>query len=142
MNPAVAVAIGDIDIAGRALDDLGGIVEWSCGARNHVAGVFAARVGVNTALSQDHKGPAFERVSDRYGVVTVGEIYDIIADAHAVRRVERAVPPCVEVVAVPVEYDDGRVLPLEHVQPVLRIGGDGADYRECLTVRELREVLR
>src|SRR6516165_6566398 len=40
-----------------------------------------------------------------------------------------------------IEYDDRRVLALEDVDTVLRVGGDGAGVAERFTCRELAEVL-
>src|SRR5436305_10220552 len=54
---------------------------------------------------------------------------------------ECANTPAAQIGAVPVEDQHGRLLALENVDPVLRIGSDSAGIAECLSWWQLRPVL-
>ena len=83
---------------------------------------------------------AVEGVNQADRGIPVGDVDDVVLDVEAVGENKGAVAPRVLQVAVPVENQDRRVLALEGVDPVLRIGGDGADHGERFAFRKFCPV--
>ena len=123
MHAGVAIAVGDVQVAVGRGHDLGGIVERAGRARANLAGHLAAGVGVDAAVADDLKGLAVQREDDAHRVGAVGDVDDVVLDVDAVGLVDGADAPGAEVVAAGPENQHGRVLALEHVNPVLRVGG-------------------
>ena len=71
--------------------------------------------------------------------VAVGEIQVVVGadvDEVGVLQLPRAPGPGFPQVADPVEDEDGRALPLEHVDPVFGVHGHGTGHLEGLSVGE------
>ena len=134
MNAGIPITVGDIDVTVGARGHLGRVVEWTGGSGNKSSRGVLAGVRVETALTQNLDGPAFERKTDGNRVVPIGDIHDVVRNGHAVGRVYVAVAPRVQEVAVLVEHHHRRILALENVNSVLRVGRDGGDDSERLAI--------
>ena len=53
VHPAVAVAIGNVEIAGGARHEFGGVVKGTSRPRHEIAGLFTASISMDAALP-DH----------------------------------------------------------------------------------------
>ena len=141
MDAGVAVAVGDVELAGGRRHQLGGVVEGAGGAGNEVAGDLAAGVGVAPVAAQHLHRLAVEGVDQAGGGVAVGDVDHVVLNVEAVGEEKGAVAPGVLQVAVAVEDENGRLLALEGVDAVLGVGGDGADHGEGLALGQLGPVL-
>ena len=84
---------------------------------------------------------AIQGVLHRHRAFPVGQVDDVVGDVNAVGVDEGAVAPRAEELAVPIEDHDRGIFALEGVDPVLGIGGDGADHAEGLPGGKLGPVL-
>jgi hypothetical protein len=130
VDPAVAVAVRDVQITRRCHHHLGRLVERSGRARRQLDVLGGARVGGLAAGAENHQGLAVQSVLQGHVVVAVGQVDHVIDDAETVGVGDGAAAPGAEVVAVAVEHDDGWILPLKRVDAVLRVGGHRAHLTE------------
>src|SRR5690242_4213459 len=83
---------------------------------------------------------AVEREDHRHRIRLVGDIGAITDDLESVSALEHAVAPRAQEFAVAVEDQHGRILTLEHVDPVFRVARNPADQAEGLALGQLREI--
>ena len=141
MHPAVAVAVGDIQIPGRARRHFRRIVKGAGRARHQIPRLFTTGIGVDAPVANNLQGLAIQGELHRHLVGAVGDIDEVILNGDAVGVGNGANAPATQVVARPVKDHHRRVLPLEHINIVLGVGGDGADDAEGFPGRQLGPVL-
>src|SRR5262249_33009722 len=124
----VAVASGNVEIAGRARHELGGVVKGTSRPRHQVTGLFTASVRMDAALPDHLQGLAVQSEGHRDGVRPICDIDDIVHDGHAVRVGDGADAPAVEVVTLAIKDHDWRVLALNDIDTILGIRRHGAHY--------------
>jgi hypothetical protein len=141
MHTAVAVTVGDIQIARGCRHQLGRVVERPGCAQRQNFPVFATGVGVLAARAQLFEQFAVECIDQRDVVVLISHINNVIDDLEAVRAFEQACTPGADVFTLVVENQHRRIFALKNIQPVLRIGGDTADHADGFARRHFCEVL-
>ena len=120
VHARIAVAVGDIEIAGRSWHEFAGVVKGPCGVRHQIARLLTAGVGVHAVAPHHLNGLAIQRIHQAYRAIPVGEIDGVVGDVDAVGEEEGAIAPAGEEFPLPIKDGDRRVFALEGVDPVLR----------------------
>src|SRR6476661_9555503 len=92
------------------------------------------------ALPDRLQGFTLQRKRHGDMIFAIGRIDDGIDDPDAVRISHRATAPGIDVFSVALEDEHRRILALEDVETVTRIGRYSAHDAERLSCRELRKV--
>jgi hypothetical protein len=95
---------------------------------------------MHAALAELQQGLAVEGERFCDGAGAVGGVDDVIDDFQPVRVGDLAGAPGAQIGAVAVEHHHRRVLALEDVDAVLRVGGYAADQAEPFSVGEFEEI--
>jgi hypothetical protein len=140
VHAAVAIAIGHIQIARWAGHQFGRVVERPRRAQRQDAPVFTAGIGMLAARAKLFQELAVKGVNLRYVVCLIGEVNHVVHNLESMRAFEYARTPRAEVFAVRAENHHCRVFALEHIKPVLRIGGYAADHAERFACGQLGKV--
>src|SRR6516162_6749105 len=136
----VAVAVGHVDVAVGMGDHLGRVIERPRRALRQPVGNFAGvRMPAARSELQQRLAVEGERLRDRVGAV--GRVDRVADNFEAMRVGDLTAAPSAEVFAVAVENHDRRVLALEHINAVLRIGRYAADQPEGLPGGQFAEIV-
>ena len=111
------------------------------GPRHQRPGLFTAGIGVDAALANYHQRLAVQGVFQADRIFPVGQVDYVVHDAETVGQVKGPNAPGIEVVALGVKDDNGRVLALVNIDPSLGIAGYRAYHAESPTLRQPRPVL-
>ena len=95
---------------------------------------------MHAALAEFQQGLAVqrERLRDRAG--TIGGVDDVVDDFQPVGISDLAGAPGTQVFSLPVEYHHRRILALEYVDAILRIGCHPADQPEFFSIRQFEKI--
>ena len=141
MHPRVAIPVGHVHIAAGARHQLGGVVEGAGRPGAQGPRHFAARVRVDAPVANHLQRLAVQGVPQAHRVLAVGDVNDVVLDKNAVGIADGVQAPGADVLAVGIEDDDGRLLPLKGVQVALGVSGAGADHAELFAFRQLGPAL-
>ncbi len=140
MHPAVAIAVGHIDIAIGVGHHFGGVVERRAGTLHQPILCHDTGIGVHAAPTELHQRLPFEGERNANGIGTIGGVADVIYYLEAMRLLHRTSAPSAEVIALAVKDDDRRILALKHIHAILRVGRDPTHDAERLSGRHLGPI--
>src|SRR5580700_10956096 len=140
VHAGVAVAVGHVNVAVGVADHLGRVIERPrCAFRQPVGNV--AGVGMDAALAERQQRLAVQGERLRHRVAAIGGVDDVVDDFQPVRVGDLAAAPRAQVLAFAVEHHHRRILALEYVDAVLRVGRHPADHPELFSRRQFGKIV-